>query len=355
MKLSPARYDAYLASGWFRGSVMLYKMDLLCIERDVYSVVNIRLSLPEHVFKTRHRKLLRRNDGQFTTVFGKAHPNAEKEALYHQHKSRFKGFVHSSLRDYLTQGHPNTVFDTHELCVYDHDKLVAVSFFDLGQTALASLIGLYDPDYQSMSLGTYTMLKEITYARELGLRWYYPGYVLDRPSTFNYKLALGNFQYYNENKRWGNYANFDSSKTMAWKFNQKMARVEDFLRHHAIEYKTWLYPFFSMGYMGYWNVSFLRSPQFLEIPIGPNPRTKLAVTYDLELGQYEILWLSIAHAHDHLVNMEISHEFQQDTSYYMELMEVIAKDLETNNLEEIREFIVALASRGRISSEDSTD
>ena len=28
-KLSRARYDQYLASGWFRGSVMLYKMDLL--------------------------------------------------------------------------------------------------------------------------------------------------------------------------------------------------------------------------------------------------------------------------------------------------------------------------------------
>ena len=28
-KLAPQRYDQYLASGWFRGSVMLYKVDLM--------------------------------------------------------------------------------------------------------------------------------------------------------------------------------------------------------------------------------------------------------------------------------------------------------------------------------------
>ena len=46
-QLSRSRYDQYLASGWFRGAVMLYKMDLVCIDNEVYSVVNIRLNL-EH-------------------------------------------------------------------------------------------------------------------------------------------------------------------------------------------------------------------------------------------------------------------------------------------------------------------
>ena len=37
-QLSRVRYDQYLASGWFRGAVMLYKMDLLCLDNDLYSV-----------------------------------------------------------------------------------------------------------------------------------------------------------------------------------------------------------------------------------------------------------------------------------------------------------------------------
>ena len=46
--LSRSRYDQYLASGWFRGSVMLYKMDLLCIDEQLFSVVNIRMNLHHH-------------------------------------------------------------------------------------------------------------------------------------------------------------------------------------------------------------------------------------------------------------------------------------------------------------------
>ena len=46
--LSRSRYDQYLASGWFRGSVMLYKMDLLCIDERLFSVVNIRMNLDQY-------------------------------------------------------------------------------------------------------------------------------------------------------------------------------------------------------------------------------------------------------------------------------------------------------------------
>jgi len=67
-RLSPARYDTYLASGWFRGSVMLYKMDLLCIEDDIFSVVNIRLKLDDHQFKKRHEKIMRKNDANLIGV-----------------------------------------------------------------------------------------------------------------------------------------------------------------------------------------------------------------------------------------------------------------------------------------------
>ena len=50
--LSRSRHDQYLASGWFRGSVMLYKMDLLCIDESLFSVVNIRMNLDQHLMVT---------------------------------------------------------------------------------------------------------------------------------------------------------------------------------------------------------------------------------------------------------------------------------------------------------------
>ena len=123
--LSRSRYDQYLASGWFRGSVMLYKMDLLCIDERLFSVVNIRMNLEQHAWTSRQKKIMRRVEKRFAVTYGHAQPNANKEALYAQHKSRFKGFIHNTLTDYLSAGFQGTVFDTREVCVYDGDRLIA--------------------------------------------------------------------------------------------------------------------------------------------------------------------------------------------------------------------------------------
>ena len=78
--LSRSRYDQYLASGWFRGSVMLYKMDLLCIDESLFSVVNIRMNLDQHSWSSRHKKIMRRVEKRFAVTYGHAQPNANKEA-----------------------------------------------------------------------------------------------------------------------------------------------------------------------------------------------------------------------------------------------------------------------------------
>ena len=46
------------------------------------------------------------------------------------------------MTDYLSAGFAGTVFDTREVCVYDGDRLIAVSYFDLGEQSMASLLGL---------------------------------------------------------------------------------------------------------------------------------------------------------------------------------------------------------------------
>ena len=320
-KLSPTRYDAYLASGWFRGSIMLYKMDLLCLEKDIFSVVNIRLNLDEHEFRSRHKRLLRKNDKRFRVSICKAQPNVSKEELYEKQKSRFKGFIHSSLDDYLYQGHLQSPFSTYEVNVYDGHRLVAASMFDIGEKSIASLIGMQDPEYAKYSLGIYTMLKEIEHSNLLGLKWYYPGYVLDRPSSFNYKLTLGTFEHYNTNKRWSTYSKFNPEDSVASKFKKKLSRLEDCFRHHAIECDSWLYPYFSMGYMGYWNVEFLRAPKYLEIMTGIQG-LHLVAYFDIEKQVYVVAWLEGSESHDHLINMEMSGEFLAEDGYMMKLMEV---------------------------------
>lgn len=174
---------------------MLYRMDLLCVDEAIFSVVNIRINLFRHAMTKRQRKLLRRNHRKYRVETGPVVVTERKEALYQHQKARFKGFVHNTLDEYLSSGVADQVFDTREMRVFCGSELVAVSYFDVAGTSMASLLGLFDPAFAGDSLGTFTLLKEMEWGQKEGKKWHYPGYVLDRPSPFDYKLRLGDIEY----------------------------------------------------------------------------------------------------------------------------------------------------------------
>lgn len=338
-RLSPARYDTYLASGWFRGSVMLYKMDLLCIEDDIFSVVNIRLKLDDHQFKKRHEKIMRKNDAKFKVVIRKTFSSTEKEELYQIQKKRFKGFIHLTLQDYLNSGLNQTVFNTYEVCIYDGSKLVAMSIFDMGNKSMASLLGMYRDEYSKYSLGIYTMLKELEFGMEWGMKYYYPGYILDKPSSFNYKLSLGNFEYYNNNKRWANFKGFKSESTSAYIYKSKMEEIGQAMDIAGIDFTSQLYPYFSMGYMGYWHQDFVKFPYFFKIKSQDRSSPMVMVSYDIDEKEYILAFVKESETHDDLINMEMADEFQKTDKYHLSLLEVNAIGAKSPEFEPIIRII----------------
>lgn len=318
-KLTHARYDQYLASGWFRGSVMLYKMDLLCVDADVFSVVNIRLGLDQYSIKKRHRKIKTRVENRFTITCGEVTLRDEHQQLYEQHKSRFKGFIHATLDEYLHAGFHSTVFDTMQICVFDGDQLIAASYFDLGERSMASLIGMYDEAYADYSLGIYTMLKEIEFGQSTHRRWYYPGYVLDKPSSFDYKLQLGNMEYYTPSKRWGSHVNYDPKQTLAFGLRKAMSRLEKALKQEGIQFRKWHYPYFSMGYMPLWKNRFLHLPLVFEL--GHDHEGSLMMGFCPESQEYLLLRVNPCPDEQHFINMEQASEYTNGGVYLSHLME----------------------------------
>ncbi|MDG2425894.1 MAG: GNAT family N-acetyltransferase [Flavobacteriales bacterium] len=303
-KLAPHRYDSYLASGWFRGSVMLYKVDLLCVDSGVFGVVNIRLNLDQHELKKSQRKRMARADRKFTTTVKPCVLDAigdAQEALYDQQKHRFQGFVHGTLREYLASGFPHTVFDTYELCVYDGERLAAVSYFDFGDRSMASLIGLQDPAYQTHGLGIYTMLCEIEFGKQRGMRWYYPGYVFDEPSPFDYKLDLGQMEYYTPTKRWGSHKKFDPTLTRAHRLRLEMNALSSALKAEDLPHDILLYPFFSLGFMAHWSLEFVTLPMFVELVnrkgkrqiVGFEPLRQVFIVMDVQEASPESIMIDM--------------------------------------------------------------
>jgi arginine-tRNA-protein transferase len=294
-------------------------MDLLCIDARVYSVVNIRLDLLKHTLSKSQRKIKRKVEKRFTVAIGPAKISQSRQRLYAAHKGRFKGFIHDTLDEYLHAGFHSTVFDTQEVCVYDGDRLIAVSFFDLGARSMASLLALYDEEYSEHSLGVYTMLKEIEYGQHTGRKWYYPGYVLDLPSAFDYKLKLGEMEYYTPNKRWGKYANFNKEHSVAHRLRTAMHQLSGALREENIPSKTWYYPYFSMGYMPLWKDRFLHLPWIFEL--GHDLDGMCAVGYCAERDGFILSHINPCPDEQHFINMEQAREFGDHQTYLGHLME----------------------------------
>jgi leucyl-tRNA---protein transferase len=337
-KLSGQRYDQYLAAGWFRGSVMLYKMDLLIMDRALWSVVNIRLRLADFELRKSQRKCVRKVEATFRVVVQPARIDFRRESLYHQHKKRFKGFVHNTLSEYLHAGFNRTVFNTMEVGVYDGQKLIAVSFFDLGEQAMASLLALYDDAYAGYSLGRYTMLKEVEFGQNQGYKWYYPGYVLDRPSLFDYKTELGAMQHYTANRRWGAYANYRSETSPARSLRERTERLCAALGGAGIPYTERFYPFFSMAYLGIWSHAFLPLPLVVELGIDVDGMLVMGIE---PVNQTLILGHMHPCPNEHqFLNREHAAEYDDPSAYLTHLMEFVPLNERFDHPDELIEYLL---------------
>lgn len=312
-KIAPERYDMFLASGWFRSMYMLYKNDLICLDEDLMSVVNIRLRLDDFEMKSRQSKRFRKVESQFRVMVRPAEITPEKQELYALNKSRFKGYINEDIGP-LVQTTELMGICSMETSVYDGERLIACSFFDLGKNAIASLMGLFHPEYASFSLGIFTMLKEIEYAKQQGFKFYYPGYVLHGTDSFDYKLSLGRYDFMNAAGHWLDLAHFSPMEMPAVKIKLMMHALEEALFFQGVRCKLKLYPFFSMAYNSNVVDKLLGHPMLYTLP-GSTRTAVFFATWDPKSGNYQIGKSEYMPAYDYLVSAEQSSEYKNSPVY----------------------------------------
>ncbi len=239
--------DRRLAQGWFRTGPMLFRAEMLPLDEGIYSLVHVRLPIAEELPSRSRRRLLRRNRARFQLQIGPARVDDARRRLYELTKPRFTSVVASDLEP-LVLGDPPGVFDTRECTVRDGDRLVAVSYFDVGRDSVASLLGLHDPEYARWSLGTYTLLEEIEHGRERGARFFYPGYVIPGLPVMDYKLRIGAVQYL-EGKRWRRRSVPPERGRAADRYNGRMQTLARALTREGVAFDARLYPGFWLGYV----------------------------------------------------------------------------------------------------------
>jgi arginine-tRNA-protein transferase len=290
IEILPKELDNYLARGWFRMGQMIFTCHVLCFKDQVYSTVWIRLELDNYDLKRSMRKLLTKNSNKYKTVIRKAVFDSEKQKLYEGHKERFEGYIPYTLKESLFGMEEENLYNTYEVCVYDKDKLIASSFFDIGSDSIASIMGLYDPDYAQYSLGIYTMLCEIQYGKVQNKKYYYPGYIVPGYKKFDYKLRVGEMDFYDvPSESWKPFDQLETESLPAETIRGMLSSLQKALLEKQISSKLLIYPFYDKDLFGYEEKEFLQSPLILNIQSPVNAINELLfVEVDLAKKKFRL-------------------------------------------------------------------
>jgi len=200
-KVSPRQIDTLLESGWRHFGTHFFRYNLAFNEGRLCYVFPLRIRLSDFSLSRSQRRIFKKNRN-FQTVVRPIEITEEKENLFNRHKQRFKSAIPASLYDFLSFDAASTPCKAFEICVYDDEKLLAASFFDVGERAISSVYAMFEPEEHQRSLGIFTMLLEIDYARERGKSFYYQGYVYEVNSFYDYKKRFHALEKFDWNGRW---------------------------------------------------------------------------------------------------------------------------------------------------------
>ncbi|VAW54075.1 Arginyl-tRNA--protein transferase [hydrothermal vent metagenome] len=93
--------------------------------------------------------------------------------------------------------------DTQFLEFRLEEKLVAIAVTDIVSDGISAVYSFFEPEMEKQSLGTYCVLKQIDYAKELRLNYVYLGYWIKDHPKMHYKNNFKPLQLYRD-EQWNN-------------------------------------------------------------------------------------------------------------------------------------------------------
>lgn len=186
--LTRAELDQRLSAGDRRQGIFLYHTHCPSCQ----ACEPIRIDVTNfHPGRTQQR-LLARNDRVLRVEVGQPLADARRVELYNLHKqARGLGSSRTSIdidgyREFLVL----TSCETFELRYSLEDQLVGVALVDRGEDSLSAVYCYYDPLCQPISLGTYSILKQIELCRRWQLRYVYLGLYIEESEHMRYKAGF---------------------------------------------------------------------------------------------------------------------------------------------------------------------
>jgi len=344
-QISGRELDIYLARGWYRMGQTIFTTHFLCFEKTFYSAIWIRQDLQGYTFRKSLRKILRKNDRQFEVSYRPALINEERERLYQVYRQDFPGVLAPTLLDSLQDGGFSNIFDTYEVSIYDEGKLIGLSYFDIGENAVASITGIYHPDYQKHSIGFYTMLKEIQFCQDRGIRYYYPGYVVPGYSRFDYKARIGAVDYYDLRRNdWFAYEKLKKQHIPIHQMELQLNELARLLREAGFAARIKYYPLFEANLFGYWHLPYFDYPILLLFRSHPSNKVYDILIFDPRTQLFQLLRCNGIEDFQFYFNEQFLNSFR-GPRFFMELINVEQVLLSSRSAEVMSQSLKKLAAR----------
>lgn len=245
-QLSPADLDAFLEKGWYRMGQSIFTTNFIHFKSEMYSTVWLRVLLDDYLEDRTQRKLFRQN-AIFQTTIQPATLTDEKEDLYTRYKQSLPFSPSDSLQSLLFGSAKSSIYETYEIALHDGDRLIAIGFFDIGETSAAGISSVYDPAYKKYSLGKYLIYLKIQYCKNQKRRYFYPGYFVPGYSFFDYKLTIARpaLQFLQlSSQQWLPIGAFSPENIPYQVMHDKLTRVKRLLMQRQCESKVVKYEFF---------------------------------------------------------------------------------------------------------------
>lgn len=169
-----------LAEGWRKFGPFFFRPDCPECRR----CIPVRVPVGEFNPSRSQRRLLRRNQ-ELKATFGPLRMQERIFEIYQKHSHvRFsqEAVMDDFLFNFYLPSCPSLQTEIHA-----GEELIGVGFLDVGEDCLSTVYFCYDPPFQALNPGIFSILKEIEEARRLNLPWYYLGYYVPGCPRMAYK------------------------------------------------------------------------------------------------------------------------------------------------------------------------
>lgn len=176
-------FDLMLTNGWRHFGFYFFMPNCRTCEK----CQPIRTLVKEFSPTKSQRKNYRKNSDKIRVEFKDIIYTQEIFNVYKKH-SKVKFNQESDEREFRESFFQDALSGGSKLSLYYlEERLIGVGFLDISETGISSIYFCYDTDYSHLGLGTFSVLREIEYAKELGKKYYYLGYYIKDNDSMNYK------------------------------------------------------------------------------------------------------------------------------------------------------------------------